>query len=119
MKHFTFVLSVGVAALFVAGLPTRTQAATPASASGSDIPNTVPTATPRTCPFRVIGYATESITPQTIPYKKLTHINYAFLIPNAEGTFAPLNNLKVKALVKQGHKNGVKVPAIPGEGKSP
>jgi chitinase len=72
------------------------------------VPTSVPTPAPR--PFRVIGYATDAIVIETIPFKQLTHINFAFLIPNADGTFAPLyNSWKVKELVKRSHASGVKV----------
>jgi len=47
---------------------------------------------------------------ETIPFNQLTHINYAFLIPNANGTVAPLpNSGKIKALVNQSHQNNVRV----------
>jgi GH18 family chitinase len=60
--------------------------------------------------FRIIGYATDAILVENIPFERLTHINYAFLIPNADGTFAPLTKpSKVHQLVEQGHAHGVKV----------
>ncbi|MBU2609607.1 MAG: hypothetical protein KJ606_01485 [Chloroflexi bacterium] len=60
--------------------------------------------------FRVIAYITEAIVVEVIPFDKLTHINYAFLIPNADGTFARLaNSWKLKKIVTQAHDNGVKV----------
>ena len=34
--------------------------------------------------FRVVAYVTTNIVPSTIPYERLTHINYSFLLPNAE-----------------------------------
>ena len=42
--------------------------------------------------FRIVAYATEGIAEDQIPYDKLTHINYSFLIPNADGTFQPIGN---------------------------
>lgn len=61
-------------------------------------------------PFRVIAYVTDAAVPAAISYDKLTHINYAFLIPNEDGTFAPiLNQYMVGELIKQAHENGVKV----------
>lgn len=60
--------------------------------------------------FHVIAYITEAIVVEVIPFDKLTHINYAFLIPNADGTFARLaNSWKLKKIVAQAHDNGVKV----------
>lgn len=70
----------------------------------------VPSPTPQPRPFRVIGYVTDSIVVETIPFQQLTHINFAFLLPNADGTFAHLaNDWNIKALVNQSHANGVKV----------
>lgn len=60
-------------------------------------------------PFRIIGYATDGIVVEAIPFTKLTHINYAFLIPNDDGTFLPLTNAwKIKGLVARGHQNNVR-----------
>jgi GH18 family chitinase len=60
--------------------------------------------------FRVIAYATEAIVVDLIPFDRLTHINYAFLIPNDDGSFANLNNpWKLTKIVKQAHSQGVKV----------
>lgn len=45
-----------------------------------------------------------------IQYSKLTHINYAFLLPTATGGFQPIENpSKLQSLVAMGHANGVKV----------
>ncbi len=60
--------------------------------------------------FRIIAYVTASIIPDTIPYDRLTHINYAFLIPNADGTFAPFaNGWKLKTIAAQAHAADVQV----------
>jgi GH18 family chitinase len=72
----------------------------------------VPTETPmpQSSTFRVIAYVTASITPETIPYDRLTHINYAFLIPNPDGTFIPFaNGWKLKNIVVQAHAADVQV----------
>ena len=59
-------------------------------------------------PFRVVAYVTEAIIPALIPYDKLTHINYAFLIPNEDGTFRELlNTWKTSELVSLAHKQNV------------
>ena len=69
-----------------------------------------PTASPQPRPFRVIGYATDAVSVELIPYQQLTHINFAFLLPNADGTFARLYNPGlVKTLVQTSHANGVKI----------
>lgn len=60
--------------------------------------------------FRVIAYVTEGVVADIIPYQRLTHINYSFLIPNADGTFRRLANpWKLEQIVAQAHANGVKV----------
>jgi GH18 family chitinase len=60
--------------------------------------------------FRVIAYATGAIVPEVIPYARLTHINYAFLIPNADGSLAPFaNGWKLKTIVSQAYEHDVKV----------
>lgn len=63
-----------------------------------------------TSAFRVIAYATEAIIVDLIPFERITHINYAFLIPNEDGSFAKLHNpWKLKEIVEQAHSQGVKV----------
>ncbi len=73
------------------------------------VPTPTETPMPET-PFRVIAYTTGAVVPEVIPYDRLTHLNYAFLIPNADGTFVPLTNLwKLQKIVADGHAAGVKV----------
>lgn len=61
-------------------------------------------------PFRVVAYATEGIIENLIPYEKLTHINYSFLTPKADGTFNRINNgWKLKLIAENAHKHDVKV----------
>jgi GH18 family chitinase len=68
------------------------------------------TPTPTPSPFIILAYATEGIVAEIIPYDKLTHINYAFLTPQTDGTFNPINNgWKLKKIVATGHTNNVKV----------
>jgi GH18 family chitinase len=60
--------------------------------------------------FRVVAYVTDAITPGIIPFDQLTHINFAFLIPNADGSFQPfLSGWKVEEVIRLAHENGVKV----------
>lgn len=84
-----------------------------ATAVSPPTPLVTPTETPMTKPqpaFRVLAYVTGGIVPEIIPYGRLTHINYAFLIPNADGTFAPLTNgWKLKKIVADAHAAGVQV----------
>ncbi len=61
--------------------------------------------------FRIIGYAPEwdSVIAE-IQFEHLTHINYAFLLPKADGSFENLEQPeKLKALVSEAHQRGVKV----------
>jgi chitinase len=72
-------------------------------------------ATPEEKSFRIVAYATDAIITELIPYQQLTHINYSFLIPNTDGTFAPLNNSwKLKTIVENAHKQNVKVSIAVG-----
>jgi chitinase len=72
-----------------------------------------PTMTPENLPssFRIIGYAPEWDTVvQEIQFDKLTHINYAFLLPKPDGSFEDLEHPeKLKEIVTEAHKHGVKV----------
>jgi GH18 family chitinase len=61
-------------------------------------------------PFRVVGYVTAAAVIETLPFDKLTHINYAFLIPRDDGSLLPIPNAwKLDNLVELAHENGVKV----------
>ncbi|HXA01742.1 MAG TPA: hypothetical protein VNW99_07130, partial [Cytophagaceae bacterium] len=61
--------------------------------------------------FKVIGYLpTWAGNLSDVQYTKLTHINYAFLIPNSDGSYqAPSDPTRLTNLVTQAHANGVKV----------
>ena len=75
--------------------------------------NTSPTE--RTQPFKVVGYVTPAVNIDAIDFALLTHINYAFLIPRANGTLRPFgapNHLR--QLVELAHAQGVKVLAALG-----
>ncbi len=66
--------------------------------------------TPSSPPFRIVAYVTEAVVPEQIRYEKLTHINYAFLIPNDDGSVQRLANAwKLKAIVEQAHRHNVNV----------
>ena len=53
---------------------------------------------------------TEGMIEPLIPYDKLTHINYAFLTPKADGAFNPLLNKRLlKMVVQKAHSRNVKV----------
>ncbi|GIE98906.1 glycosyl hydrolase family 18 protein [Paractinoplanes rishiriensis] len=61
--------------------------------------------------FKSVGYLPSwagSVT--SVQYSKLTHINYSFALPNANGTLQPIENTaKLQQLVTLGHQNNVKV----------
>ncbi|WP_440054703.1 glycosyl hydrolase family 18 protein [Pseudoalteromonas sp. T1lg65] len=61
--------------------------------------------------FKIVGYFPSwQGSVDDIQFDKLTHINYSFLLPNADGTLKPLENLdKMTALVTAAHGQGVKV----------
>ncbi|MBX0288926.1 carbohydrate-binding protein [Hymenobacter sp. HSC-4F20] len=61
--------------------------------------------------FRVIGYVPSwAGDVNAVQYSKLTHINYAFLLPTATGGLQPIENpAKLQSLVSAAHANGVKV----------
>ena len=66
--------------------------------------------TPPARPFIILAYATDGIFADIIPYDKLTHINYSFLTPKADGTFNPIiNGWKLKQIVRDAHAHDVKV----------
>ncbi len=74
------------------------------------IPNLQNSPTPSRSGFRVVAYVTGAAVASTIPYEKLTHINYAFLLPNEDGTFQELvNTWLIGQLVSLAHKQNVKV----------
>ena len=68
--------------------------------------------------FKVIGYLpTWGGDLNKVQYSKLTHINYAFLIPTSNGGYqAPDDPTRLKNLVSQAHANGVKVIISVGGG---
>jgi chitinase len=61
--------------------------------------------------FKSVGYMPSwSGSVNSIQYSKLTHINYAFVLPNADGSLQAVDNpSKLSSLVSLGHAGGVKV----------
>ncbi len=60
--------------------------------------------------FRVVAYATEKTVPSLVPYDKLTHINFAFLLPKEDGTFHDLSDPRMlDELIYLAHQQVVKV----------
>ncbi|HEY9262418.1 glycosyl hydrolase family 18 protein [Chitinophaga sp.] len=62
-------------------------------------------------PFRVIGYMPSwAGNVSQVQYSKLTHINYAFLLPTSTGGLQAIDNpTKLQSLVSTAHANNVKV----------
>ena len=66
--------------------------------------------------FKVIGYLPSwGGNVSDIQFSKLTHVNYAFLIPNSDGSLQGIDNLaKMQSLVSAAHAAGVKVAVSVG-----
>ncbi|RAJ83582.1 putative secreted protein (Por secretion system target) [Chitinophaga dinghuensis] len=62
-------------------------------------------------PFRVVGYMPSwAGSVSAVQYSKLTHINYAFLLPTTTGGLQAIDNpSKLQSLVSTAHANNVKV----------
>ncbi|MDQ7906215.1 glycosyl hydrolase family 18 protein [Phytohabitans sp. ZYX-F-186] len=73
----------------------------PAASSAAVLPNG----------FKSVGYMPSwSGNVSSVQYGKLTHVNYAFALPNANGTLQPVENIpKLQQLVSLGHAGNVKV----------
>jgi len=75
-------------------------------------PTASPSPTPiaRTQPFKVVGYVTPAANIDAIDFSLLTHINYSFLIPRANGTTRPFGAPKhLRRVVAEAKKHDVKV----------
>jgi GH18 family chitinase len=61
--------------------------------------------------FKSVGYMPSwAGNVNTIQYGKLTHINYAFALPNSNGSLQAVDNIpKMQSLISLGHSNNVKV----------
>lgn len=69
-----------------------------------------PTATPLPAVFRVIGYVTEGVVADALPLDQVTHLNYAFLLPRADGTVEPFtSSWSLKTLIQRAHQHQVQV----------
>jgi chitinase len=99
-----YLASLGICFLLAgcfASRPAPTSIPTPAAAGTKPSPET----------FRIIGYAPSWDTAANeIQYDKLTHINYAFLLPKPDGTFEDIERPdKLRNIVTYAHNAGVKV----------
>jgi GH18 family chitinase len=69
-----------------------------------------PTPQPGLNGFRIVGYVTDSVIVPLVQFDKLTHLNYAFLLPQPDGTVQDVANpWKLDQLVAQAQPYGVKV----------
>jgi chitinase len=104
--HLTlFFTSLSLCLILVSCLSAR-QAPTPQPTA-----TILPTATPVPKTFRIVGYTPDWDTVvEEVQFDKLTHINYAFLLPNSDGTFKEVANpQKLRDIVTQAHVQGVQV----------
>ncbi len=92
-------------------VPTATQPLPTTAPTVTLVPTPAPSETPMAIrSFKVIAYLTSAIVPEVIPYTRLTHINFAFLLPKADGTFAAFTDeWKLQRIVALAHQQNVKV----------
>src|SRR5829696_4334713 len=66
--------------------------------------------------FKSVGYMPSwSGSAAAVQYGKLTHINYAFVLPTRSGGLTAVEDAaKLRQLVSRGHQNGVKVSIAVG-----
>jgi hypothetical protein len=79
--------------------------------AGQPVATTQPAATEAAMPsFRIVGYATDwDDSPDPTQIGRLTHINYAFLLPKPDGSITGIENpSKLEQIVEQAHARGVK-----------
>ncbi|WP_255545304.1 glycosyl hydrolase family 18 protein [Micromonospora parastrephiae] len=96
-------LAAGLLALATAG---ATLTVTSTAAQAVVLPNN----------FKSVGYMPSwAGNVNTIQYNKLTHINYAFVLPNNDGSLRAVENpSKLSSLVSQAHANNVRVSIAVG-----
>jgi chitinase len=115
MKQYLILIGLACLAGLVSGCTgsrTSLTASTPSELPPllTNMPETTPSPTSEPERFPVMAYAMEGVVPEAIPYERLTHFIYSFLIPNADGTFKPLNNpWKLEKIAREGQQKGVKV----------
>ena len=100
-RHTRPKLAAGAFALVTAAAGTAFALAGQHSAGAAALPSN----------FRSIGYMPSwSGSVDSIQYGKLTHVNYAFVLPNANGSLQAVDNPgKLSSLVSLAHGNNVKV----------
>jgi chitinase len=72
--------------------------------------------TPSTSPtqglsnFKIVGYVTQAATLSLIDFSRVTHINYAFLLPRANGTLRPFGAPRhLQRTIELAHEAGARV----------
>ena len=111
---------LGLALLMGGCVPLAASPTAPGPTAGASRPTAaaVPSATPApsaTAPaglngFRIVGYVTDDVIVSQVQLDKLTHINYAFLVPKPDGTLNDVANpWEVDQLVALARPRGVKV----------
>jgi GH18 family chitinase len=99
-------LRLGVSVLATAAVTAALTVALPPAAANAALPPG----------FKSVGYMPSwSGSVESIQYGKLTHINYAFILPTSSGGLTSVPNAsKLQRLVTLGHNNGVKVSIAVG-----
>ena len=100
------VVLAGAAALAVAATGTVIALSASGTSHAAVLPNG----------FKSVGYMPSWAGSATaIQYNKLTHINYAFVLPNSNGSLQALDNpAKLQQIVSLGHQNNVRVSIAVG-----
>ena len=107
-KMFRFFLRLCLPFVLLIACSPRATLTPGANGMPTTEPSMIPT--PAAPKFIVLAYVTDGIFADIIPYDKLTHINYSFLTPKADGTFNPINNgWKLKQIAETADQHGVKV----------
>ncbi len=93
--------------------PRPTETLTPTSTRQPTVtptPRDTETPVPGLNGFRIVGYVTADAIVPLIQFDKLTHINYAFLLPQADGTVMDVANpWQLDQIVAMAQPQGVKV----------
>ena len=93
--------------------PTATMTATPTlTATMTPTPTLTPTPDPMAEPsFPIIGYYADwsGDAPEGLNFAGMTHVNYSFGLPTAQGGITTYNGPLLQRLVTAAHKNNVKV----------
>ena len=111
MKRKPFLTWAGLSVLSVFVFSCRKDISTTDMATGKTSPRAATN-------FKVVGYLPSwSGSVSSIQFSKLTHINYAFLLPNSDGSLQAIDNSsKLSSMVSAAHAAGVKALISVGGG---